>query len=94
MHGSLAWRGVYNAIVGIVAIVLLACAVLVVLGAEWPRLSARLGADAMARRSRVRRKQRLTVVPAVADDEPEDDFRESVERDLASLPVIEEHDRK
>ena len=78
---------------GIVAIVLLACAVMVVLGAEWPRFSARLGADAMARRSRTRRKQRLTVVPD-APAEPEDDFQASVERDLANLPVIEEHDRK
>jgi hypothetical protein len=65
-----------------------------VLGAEWPRLSTRLGADTMARRSRTRRKQRLTVVPDVATDEPEDDFQASVERDLANLPVIEEHDRK
>jgi hypothetical protein len=78
--------------VGIVAIVLLACALLVVLGAEWPRLTARLGADAMAKRSRTRRKQRLKVVQGTAED-PEDDFQASVERDLANLPVIEEHDR-
>ena len=77
---------------GIVAIVLLACAVLVVLAAEWPRLSARVGADAMEKRSRARRKQRLKVVPAALEEE-DDDFQASVERDLANLPVIEEHDR-
>jgi hypothetical protein len=78
--------------VGIVAIVLLACAVLVVLAAEWPRLSARVGAEAIEKRSRTRRKQRLKVVPA-APEEEDDDFQASVERDLANLPVIEEHDR-
>lgn len=77
---------------GIVAIVLLACALLVVVAAEWPRLSARVGADAMEKRSRARRKQRLKVVPAALEEE-DDDFQASVERDLANLPVIEEHDR-
>ena len=77
---------------GIVAIVLLACAVLVVLAAEWPRLSARVGADAMEKRSRTRRKQRLKVVPAALEEE-DDDFQASVERDLANLPVLEERDR-
>jgi len=78
--------------VGIVAIVLLACAAVVVIGAEWPHLSARIGADAMEQRSRARRKQRLKVVPAALEEE-DDDFQASVERDLANLPVIEEHDR-
>jgi hypothetical protein len=78
--------------VGIVAIVLLACAVLVVLAAEWPRLSARVGAGAIEKRSRTRRKQRLKVVPA-ALEEKDDDFQASVERDLANLPVLEERDR-
>ena len=77
---------------GIVAIVLLGLAVLVVLGAEWPRISARAGGEAIARRSREKRKRRLTVVPDVVDDA--DDFARSVERDLADLPVIEERDRK
>jgi len=78
--------------VGIVAIVLLALAVLVVLGAEWPRISARSGGEAIARRSREKRKRKLTVVPDAPDDV--DDFARSVERDLADLPVIEERDRK
>ena len=77
---------------GTVAIVLLACAALAVLAAEWPRLSARVGADAMEKRSRTRRKQRLKVVPAALEEE-DDDFQASVERDLANLPVLEERDR-
>jgi len=80
--------------VGIVAIVLLGLAVLVVLGAEWPRISSRLGGEAIARRSRERRKRKLTVVPTMPDaDADTDDFARSVERDLANLPVIEERDR-
>ena len=79
---------------GIVAIVLLALAVLVVLGAEWQRISARFGGEAIARRSRERRKRKLTVVPHIADaPDDTDEFARSVERDLANLPVIEERDR-
>jgi hypothetical protein len=74
--------------VGTFAIVLLVCAVLLLIGAEWPRVSARFGADARARRSRRRRKEKLTVI----EGEGTDDFAASVERDLANLPVIEEHD--
>jgi hypothetical protein len=76
--------------VSIVAIVLLAAAVLVVVGAEWGRLRT-LGPKRIERRSRARRKQKLTLVRAVPDDA--DDFAASVERDLANLPVIEERDR-
>ena len=71
---------------GVFAIVLAALAVLVVIGAEWPRLSARLGPDARGVRSRRRRKERLTVIEGEGDD----DFAASVERDLANLPVTEE----
>ena len=74
----------------VVAIVLLAGALLVVLGAEWGRIRS-LGPERIERRSRERRKQRLTLVRAVPDDA--DDFAASVERDLANLPVIEERDR-
>ena len=42
----------YNEWVGWIAIVLLAAAVLVLVGAEWPRLSERFGADAWTARSR------------------------------------------
>jgi hypothetical protein len=67
---------------------LLAGAVLVLVGAEWPRLSDRLGLDerreARERRSRVERKSKLHVVR----DESEE-FEASVRRDLDRLPTIE-----
>jgi hypothetical protein len=75
--------------VGWIAIVLLVAAVLVVIGAEWPRLSERIGADAWALRSRRRRKEKLTLIRG---DEAEDDFVKSVEQDLADLPVLDEHE--
>jgi hypothetical protein len=75
--------------VGILAVVLLVCAVALVVAAEWPRLAARAGSDARAGRARRRRKGRLTVIEGSAG---EDDFAASVERDLANLPVIEERD--
>jgi hypothetical protein len=77
--------------VGIFAVVLLACAVLLLVAAEWPRLTARFGTASRTRRVRGRRKAHLTVIDgdAVTDD---DDFAASVERDLANLPVIGERD--
>jgi hypothetical protein len=75
--------------VGWIAIVLLACAVAVLVGAEWPRLSERFGGQAWAARSRRRRKQRLTLVQG---EEENDDFQRSVERDLENLPVLGERD--
>ena len=75
--------------VGWIAIGLLAAAVLVVVGAEWPRLSERIGADAWAARSRRRRKEKLTLIQG---EEQDDDFVKSVERDLADLPVLDEHE--
>lgn len=73
---------------GWIAILLLAGAVLVVIGAEWPRLSPRVGGEAFAARARRRRKQRLRVIQG----EENDDFAQSVQRDLENLPVIEERD--
>jgi hypothetical protein len=67
---------------------LLAGAVLVFVGAEWPRLSERLGLDerrdARDRRARAERKSKLRVVR----DESEE-FEASVRRDLDRLPTIE-----
>ena len=67
---------------------LLAGAVLVLVGAEWPRLSDRLGLDerleARERRARAERKSKLHVVR----DESEE-FEASVRRDLDRLPTIE-----
>ena len=73
-----------------VSIALLACAVTVLVGAEWPRLTARLGLDARRKRERERRKRNLRVLPR---DESEE-FAASVERDLRSLPTIEERDSR
>jgi len=69
-------------------IALLAAAVVVVIAAEWPRLEGLVGPEARRRRDRQRRKANLRVVRT-----DEDDFAESVQRDLDSLPTIEERDR-
>jgi len=71
-------------------IALLAVAVLLVAGAEWPRLGERLGADSRRHRQRARRKASLRVV---RDDEA-DEFAASVERDLANLPTIDDRERR
>jgi hypothetical protein len=70
-------------------IALLALAVAVLIGAEWPRLEQRMGTDARRRRERARRKSTLRLVESDADD-----FAASVERDLASLPTIEDGERR
>ncbi|MBA2295521.1 MAG: hypothetical protein H0W16_10355 [Actinobacteria bacterium] len=66
-------------------IVLLVLGVCVVVAAEWSRVSGVVGTDARRRRDREKRKAKLRVVPT--DD---DDFVESVQRDLDALPTIEE----
>lgn len=73
-------------------IALLAGAVAVLIGAEWPRLAARFGIDARRRRERARRKKNLRVVPG--EEAESEEFARSVERDLAKLPTIEERDRR
>jgi hypothetical protein len=75
-------------VVDVLAIGLLVCAVLVLIGAEWSRLGPRLGSEAWAGRARSRRKRRLKVVGGERDE----DFVASVQRDLEDLPVIEERD--
>jgi hypothetical protein len=67
---------------------LLACAVVVLIAAEWPRLSRRLGLTGRRERARAKRRPNLTLV-----ENDSDDFAASVERDLAQLPTIDEHDR-
>jgi hypothetical protein len=71
-------------------IALLAVAVVLVAGAEWPRLGERVGADSRRRRQRARRKASLHLV---RDDEA-DEFAASVERDLANLPTIDDRERR
>jgi UDP-N-acetylmuramyl pentapeptide synthase len=72
-------------------IALLALAVAVVAGAEWPRVEARFGGETRTRRRRAKRKAK-TGLRVVRDDS--DDFAASVERDLANLPTIDETERR
>ena len=71
------------------SVALLACAVLVLIGAEWPRLAGRTRSLSRRERQRARRKANLRVVRTESDE-----FAASVERDLAQLPTIEERDRR
>ena len=70
------------------AIALLVCGLLVLVGAEWPRLAPRLGVEGRVGRARARRKRKLRVVGGERDE----DFVASVQRDLEDLPVLEERD--
>jgi Sec-independent protein translocase protein TatA len=72
-------------------LVVLVLAAVLVVAVEWPRLGRRFGADARRKRERQRRKAQLRVVTA---DEESEEFVRSVQRDLDSLPTIEERDRK
>jgi hypothetical protein len=71
------------------SVVLLACAVVAVIGAEWPRLRERLGLEARRKRERAKRKSQLKLLRTESDD-----FAASVERDLEQLPTLEDFDRK
>jgi hypothetical protein len=70
-------------------VALLACAVVVLIGAEWPRLSQRAGIKAYERRRRARRKSQLKVIRSESDE-----FAASVQRDLERLPTTRERDRR
>jgi len=69
------------------AIALLIAAVVLLGAAEWSRVG-KLG-DGRRARARARRRSRLRVVEPSPDH---DDFARSVERDLAALPTIDDHD--
>jgi hypothetical protein len=76
------------------SVALLACAVLAVVGAEWPRLMQTLGLEARRRRNRERRKAQFRLLGPDRDELDEsDEFAASVERDLERLPTIDERDR-
>jgi hypothetical protein len=72
-------------------LVVLGFAVALVIAVEWPRLGRRFGAEARRERERARRKRTLRVVPP---EDESDEFIRSVQRDLDSLPTIEERDRR
>jgi hypothetical protein len=76
------------------SIALLVCAVLAVVGAEWPRLAQSIGLEARRRRSRERRKAQFRVVRGDQELDESDEFAASVERDLSQLPTIDERDRR
>lgn len=71
------------------SIALLACAVLALLGAEWPRLVSRAGVQTRAKRERARRKANLKLLRTERDD-----FAASVQRDLEKLPTIEQDPKR
>lgn len=75
---------------GWVWIALLACAVAVLVAAEWPRLGVRFGLEGRRARARRRRKAEWKVVRG--DDDESDEFAASVERDLAQLPTTRDRD--
>jgi len=75
--------------VGWVWIGLLACAVVVLVSAEWPRLQSRTGLEARRRRERARRKAQLKLLRTESDE-----FEAAVQRDLEQLPVTKEQDRE
>jgi hypothetical protein len=85
--------------VSVVWIALLACAVAVLVAAEWPRLEKWLGVEARRGRKRARRKANLKVVRSddslseeSLSEESLEDFAASVERDLSRLPTIDKRD--
>lgn len=69
-------------------IVLLALALVVVAGAEWPRLDALVGGEGRRLRGRRKQKASLRLIKSESDE-----FAQSVQRDLENLPTIDERDR-
>jgi hypothetical protein len=77
--------------VGWIFALLLAAAIAVLVAAEWPRLAPRFGLalDRRPRRRRSRRKSHLRLIRTESEE-----FAASVEKDLQSLPTIDERDRR
>jgi hypothetical protein len=71
-------------------IALLAVAVVLVAGAEWPRLEDRFGGVSRRPRKRAKRKGSLRLV----QNDEADEFAASVERDLANLPTFDDRERR
>lgn len=74
-------------VVSLIAVVLLAAAVVLLAGAEWPRLARHTGLDTKVRHERKLRKSHLQIVKTESDD-----FAKAVERDLAALPTVDDRD--
>jgi hypothetical protein len=70
-------------------VVLLIAAAALLVAAEWHRVGVRVRAGSPGRRRRAKQKAKLKVVHPDSEE-----FARSVERDLASLPTIDEHDAK
>lgn len=75
-----------------VFVALLACAVAILVAAEWPRLEHRFGVDGRRMRDRERRKSNLRLLRTERTES--DDFAASVERDLSQLPTIDDEQRR
>ena len=74
-------------------IALLACSLVLLAAAEWPRLAVRLGRDSRREKARARRKANLRLLRPEPRSESEE-FEASVQRDLSRLPTIEERNKK
>jgi len=72
--------------------VLLVLAAALAVAVEKPRLERRYGAAARRDRDRQRRKKQFRVI--TSEDDESEEFIRSVQKDLDSLPTIEERDRK
>ncbi len=70
-------------------LVLLVLAAALVVAAEWERLGGRIGRDARDARTRQKRKAGLTLIRT-----EEEEFAESVQRDLDRLLTTEEKDSR
>ena len=77
----------YNGSVSWLFIALLIVAIVVLIGAEWPRVSEHAGIRARQKRARSRQKAQLRLLKNESDE-----FAASVQRDLENLPTIEEKD--
>jgi flagellar biosynthesis/type III secretory pathway M-ring protein FliF/YscJ len=73
-------------------LVLLVLAAVLAVAVEKPRLERRYGAAARRDRDRQRRKKQFRVI--TSEDDESEEFIRSVQKDLDSLPTIEERDRK
>jgi hypothetical protein len=70
------------------ALALLALAVAVIAGAEWPRLEERFGGQARRRRQRQKQKESMRLLRTESEK-----FEASVQRDLSQLPTVPEEPR-